>query len=81
VFRIEKDLDRLVLFLRKEFSNTVPLQQNRRKIEKSNTFQEHFSRTGMSKPVVADADWSKLDETLAASLRQFCKIYGYEYRL
>jgi hypothetical protein len=81
VFRIEKDLDRLGQFLHKEFGETVPLLQKRKMLEKANTFQEHFAKTGMSKPVVADADWSKLDETLAASLRQFCKIYGYEYRL
>jgi hypothetical protein len=80
-FRIEQDGDLLLDFLRKEFAGFLAPAETQQEIGKVNTYDDHFSKTGMKKPNLSAGDWSKLDSSLREPLRQFCQTYGYEYRL
>jgi hypothetical protein len=81
-FRIEDDVEKLFEFLAVTFPDQVDLTRPRQPLKRANLHNDHFTKFGVVNKAVLEAkDWSKLNATLAASLRQFCEVYGYEYRL
>lgn len=79
-FRIE-DQDKLLIdYLQSEFSHLATKSIELDKPPPSNTFSDHFSKLGVTKPALSSDDWSKLDRDLREPLRQFCKTYGYDCR-